>query len=191
MRTKTLLIVTIGALAARVGSADETTPMAKVGQLMTASAKVDKVDMKKRELTLKSEDGKPFTISVPENVTRLENVKQGDMVHISFYESVAVSLTPPGVTPMPGERTQTTTQKASGQLPGGTTVQQVTTMAKVTKLDQANNEMTIETPAGKSNTIKVDDPQLQTAMNKLKVGDRIKATYTEAMATSVTAPQHM
>src|SRR6185312_11655038 len=91
---------------------------AMAGQLITASAKVDKVDLSKRELTLKSDQGKPFTINVPDNVTRLDNVKPGDKVRVSFYESVAVSLQKPGEA-QPGATAKTTTRRAPGALPGG------------------------------------------------------------------------
>jgi hypothetical protein len=170
--------------------AQQAPPSVMSGHLITASAKVDNVDIEKREMTLKAQNGKPFTIQVPESVTRLENVKPGDTVRASFYESVAVSLQKPGEAKM-GEKEQTTTERAPGQLPSGTTMQQVTTTAKITKLDPGKSELTIETSTGKSNTIKVDDPQVRADMKTLKVGDKIQATYTTAMATSVTAPQHM
>jgi Cu/Ag efflux protein CusF len=163
-------------------------PSAKAGQLITATAKVDKVDAEKRELTLKSDDGKQFTIQVPEGVTRLENVKPGDTVRASFYESMAVSLQKPGEAKV-GKEKETVGERAPGELPGGAAAQQVTTTAKITKVDPATNELTIETPAGKANTIKVEDPQVRAKLTSLKVGDKIQTTYTQAMATSVT-PQH-
>ena len=160
------------------------------GQLITASAKVNKVDVAKRELTLQSDDGKPFTINVPESVTRLDNVKPGDQVHISFYESVAVSLQKPGEA-MVGEQKRTFNERAAGNLPGGVMGQQVTTTAKITQIDPAKGELSIETPTGKADTIQATDPQLRAELKKLKVGDEIRARYTQAMATSVTRQRAM
>jgi len=163
-------------------------PGAMAGQLITSTAKVEKVDLDKHELTLKSENGKPFTVQVPESVTRLENVKPGDKVRASFYESVAVSVQKPGEAKV-GEQKEIVGERAPGELPGGATAQQVTTTAKITKLDPAKDELTIETPTGKPNTIKVQDPQVRAQLKDLKVGDKIQTTFTQAMATSVT-PQH-
>jgi Cu/Ag efflux protein CusF len=179
--------------AAKPGESDTAqkgTPTVMQGQLITATAKVDKVDLDKRELTLKSDTGKPFTINVPENVSRLDNVKAGDKVRLSFYESVAVSLQKPGEAPV-GETKKTFEERATGELPGGMVGQQVTTTAKITKIDPAQKELTIEGPGGKANTLQVSKPELRAELKNLKVGDQIKATYTQALATSVSAPHRM
>ena len=51
-----------------------------VGEKMTATAMVLEVDQKHRTLTLKGEDGKPFTIQVGDEVRNLAQVKAGDTV---------------------------------------------------------------------------------------------------------------
>jgi Cu/Ag efflux protein CusF len=163
---------------------------AMTGQLITASAKVDKVDLSKRELTLKSDEGKPFTINVPDSVSRLDNVKPGDKVRVSFYESVAVSLKKPGEAQR-GVEKSASVGRAPGNLPGGAMAQQVTTTAKITNVTPSKDELTIEGPGGKSNTIKVDDPDVQSQLSHLKVGDKIQTTYTQAMATSITPARTM
>jgi Cu/Ag efflux protein CusF len=211
--TKTFLFVAAGALAGWVtsgtalaqdpggmpsGSPSEAqprgtqqqAPTAMTGQLMTATATVEKVDTAKHEMTLKSDEGKPFTIQVPENVTRLENIKPGDKVRASFYESVAVSLQKPGEARV-GEQKETISERAPGELPGGATAERITTTAKISRVDAAKDELTIETPQGKMTTIKVQDPQVRAQMKNLKVGDKIQTTFTTAMATSVTPQKSM
>ena len=165
-------------------------PTAMAGKLITASAKVEKVDVDKRELTLKAENNKPFTINVPEDVTRLDNVKPGDQLRVSFYESVAVSLAKAGEA-QPGMESTTSAGRTQGTLPGGGMAQQVTTTAKITKVAPSKDELTIEGPGGKSTTIKVDDPQVRSQLGRLKVGDKIQTTYTQAMATRVTPARAM
>jgi Cu/Ag efflux protein CusF len=207
-RSRTLLIMAFGTFAAWATAApawaQDTTggapsnnhatgsqpSSAMVGQLITASAKVEKVNPDKRELTLKSDkDDKPFTINVPEGVTRLENVKPGDKLRVSFYESVAVSLAKPGEA-QPSMKSSTSTSRTRGTLPGGGVAQQITTNAKITKVAPTKDELTIEGPGG-ATTIKVDDPQVQAQLGRLKVGDRIQTTYTQAMATSITPARSM
>ncbi len=154
------------------------------GEVVTASAKVEKVDLKNRELTVKGEQGKPFTVEVPQGVSRLDNVKPGDTVHLTFYESLALSLQGPGKT---GTSETNVTKRAAGKLPGGMVAEQVTASVKVTKIDLDKNEIWVEGPNGKKNSIQVKDPQNQAALKNLKVGDRIRATYTEALATRITS----
>ncbi len=165
-------------------------PDTKVSQQITANAKVQKVDIEKREVTLKTDKGKDFTMNVPESVTRLENVKPGDNVKVTFYESLAVSLLKPGEEAAPEQR-KSFTERNAGNLPSGMTGEQVTTTATITKIDPLREEVTIENQAGQANTIKIKDAHLRAQLKKLKVGDQVKATYTTAMATSVTAPHHM
>jgi Cu/Ag efflux protein CusF len=165
-------------------------PDTKVSQQITATAKVQKVDLDKREVTLKTDKGKDFTMNVPESVTRLENVKPGDTVKVTFYESLAVSLMKPGEEPS-AEQRKSINERTPGKLPGGMTGEQVTTTATITKIDPLREEVTIENQTGQVNTIKVKDAHLRAQLKKLKVGDQVKATYTTAMATSVTSPHNM
>jgi Cu/Ag efflux protein CusF len=195
-QTKVLILVAAGGLLMGTGTAravtgeEQAAPPATEAvsaKLITATAKVVKVDAKTRELTLKDENDKPFTINVPEDISRLDNVKPGDRLNVSFYESVAVSLAKPGEAAT-GRVKSTTTGRTAGTLPGGGVAQQITTTAKITKIDPSMDELTIEGPEGKANTIKVSEdarPQL----SRLKVGDKVQTTYTQAMATRVT-PAH-
>jgi hypothetical protein len=158
--------------------------------MITASAKVEKVDLAKRELTLKSENGKPYTINVPESVTGLENVKSGDRVRTTFYESVAVSVQKPGEAPV-GTRRRTFNEQTPGELPGSMAGERITSTAKITKVNAAEDELTIQSPTGQETTIDFSDPEMRAELKKLKVGDKVQTTYTQAMATSVTPQHHM
>jgi hypothetical protein len=206
-RTRTLLFIAAGSLAGMVagpalaqdatsgaggsGKATAGAPSGAIaGKLTTASATVEKVNADKHELTLKSSDNKPFTINVPDNVARLDNVKPGDKLRVSFYESVAVSLAKPGEAPV-GQQKSIVSTRTPGALPGGAVAKQITTTAKIVKVADSKDELTIAGKSGKETTIKVDDPQVQSQLSKLKVGDRIQTTFTQAMATSVTPARAM
>jgi Cu/Ag efflux protein CusF len=191
-RSTTLLLAGCFLMGAAPGRADtggaktdEPPAEAMSAKLITASAKVDKVDAKKRELTLKDENSTPFTISVPEGITRLDNVKPGDRIQVSFYESVAVSLAKAGEKPT---QQQTTSVRTPGALPSGQVSQQITTNAKITKINTSTDELTIEGPEGKATTLRVGD---KSQLGNLKVGDNVQATYTQAMATQVTPARRM
>jgi Cu/Ag efflux protein CusF len=163
-------------------------PEATASQLTTTSAKVQNVDMSKRELTLRSDDGRLYTVDVPQDVSGLENVRKGDRVDAKFYQSVAVSLVKPGEAPL-GTTERRMGSQTGGALPGGTVGKQVTSTARITKIDPSAGELTIESQSGKPNTIRVDDPDLKQQMSRLKVGDKVQATYTEAMAAQISPAQ--
>jgi hypothetical protein len=155
-----------------------------IGQLQSMSASVQKIDPKKRELILKDDAGTQNIVHVPEQVTRLENVKKGDRVNIKYYEAVALSLKKPGETSAPKETGYG--EQAAGKLPGGMVARQIKATAEVTMVDTSKNKLTIKGPSGESDTINVTDPALQEALHKLKKGNKIDVTYSEAVAVSVT-----
>lgn len=157
-------------------------PSSTVGEIMTASATVQKVDVKKRDVSLKDAQGNEFVVNVPEDVTRLENVKKGDKVTVTYKQSLALSLKKGGA--MTPSETQMAERQA-GNLPGGGAGRQITASVKVMKVDPEANKITVKDADGKTDTINVSDPQLQSQMKEIKPGDRIQATYTQAVAMSV------
>jgi Cu/Ag efflux protein CusF len=162
-------------------------PTEVVGRLEHTSATVQKVDTKKRELALKDEAGKQTIVQVPEGVTRLERVKKGDRVDVDYYESVALSLKKPGEATSPTESEKVVPKE--GKLPGGLVARQISAPVKVVKVDPAANKLTIKSSDGDVDTINVSNPDLQADLRKLKEGDQIQVTYSEAVAASVTPKQ--
>jgi hypothetical protein len=191
MKRSAFLIASVlfGASAGGAALADEKTgqaeqqPSVKSGTLMTTKATVQKVDLDKRELTVKGTDGKPLKIDVPKDVTGLENVKAGDQLDVAFYQSVAMSLKK--ADEATGTQTKTMEQPGTGAMPSGTMGKQVTANVKVVKVDHDQNQLTIQTPSGDQDTINVRDAQNQAALQKLKPGDQLRVTYSEAMAASI------
>jgi hypothetical protein len=185
MRSAKLAYLAAGLLASAAVAKAADPPKQLVAQLITTSAEVQKVDLKKHTMTLKDSTGAPFTVRVPSDVSRLEAVQPGDRVDVGFYESIALSLHKQGEAAPPSE-----TQfqgRAAGKLPGGITGQQLTASAEVTGIDLGNHQLTIKLPDGEPQTVAVQDPANQNAMSRLKVGDHVQLTYTEAVAMSVAA----
>src|SRR4030095_4864006 len=60
-----------------------------VEQLVSVTAKVESVDVEKRELTLKGPLGNVGTYIVSERVKRLNEIKPGDGVTVDYYIGVA------------------------------------------------------------------------------------------------------
>jgi Cu/Ag efflux protein CusF len=168
----------------QMGQPRQAPPSQVTGQLISATATVEKVDAGKREVTLKGSDNTPVIVQVPENVQNLKNIKPGDQVNIDYYQSLALSLKKPG-TGSTGVSTESFRQPSSGALPGGMQGQQITATAKIAKIDPSKDSVTIRSPSGEMDTINVSDPQARAELKKLKPGDAIQLTYTEAMAISM------
>jgi len=147
--------------------------------VMTAT--VVAVDLQNRYVTLKGPDGALRDIKVGEEAVNLPQVKVGDLVTVTFYESIAVEVIKPGTYAGTGEKTAIVRAKP-GEMPGGMTARQVTMTATIMAIDMQKSTMTLKGPEGKVATVKVQDP---TNLEKVKVGDELMITFTEALAISV------
>jgi hypothetical protein len=63
--------------------------------VMEITATVEKIDYKKRMITLKGPDGKVFTTEVGPSATRFNEVKKGDMIYMQFTEELAIRVETP------------------------------------------------------------------------------------------------
>jgi Cu/Ag efflux protein CusF len=59
---------------------------------MQINARVEKIDRDKRELTLMGPSGDTRTVTVPEDVKKFDELKEGDQVVINATESVAIEV---------------------------------------------------------------------------------------------------
>lgn len=151
----------------------------------TATATVQKVDLKNRLVTLQGADGKPFTITVSDAVKNLPQVKKGDIVTVVYYDSIAYDVRRPGqAEPGVTSASELSTAKP-GEKPGGVAAQVMTVTATITAIDRTAPSVTLQVPGGVARTIKVRDPS---KLEKVKVGDLVELTYSEALAISVEKP---
>ncbi len=151
-------------------------------QTVTMTATVQKINLKKRLVTLRGPDGKVKTIKVDERVQNLPQVKKGDRVVISYYESLAYVVKKPGEAE-PGTTVATGVGHAEpGQMPAGMAAQAVTVTATIKAIDKKTPAVTLKGPEGKLVTVKVRDRE---KLERVKVGDLVEITYTEALAISV------
>ena len=156
---------------------------------MTATATVEKVDTKKRQLSLKDDQGNTFKVNVPQEVERFDQIKKGDKITVDYYSSVALALKKGANGKAPSARETAMAERTPGPLPGGMVARKVTATAEIVKVDKTENKVTVKTPSGEMETIHVTDPAMQADLAKLKKGDKIQASYAEAVAITVTPQQ--
>jgi hypothetical protein len=150
-----------------------------------ATAVVTAVDQKKRLVTLRNSDGKEETIAVGPEVRNLGQVKRGDEVVVTYYESVVFQLLPPG-SGKPGAAAVEAADRAKpGEKPGAIGAEAVTVVAKVMAVDKKAPSITLKGPEGNVVTMPVRDAS---RLDPVKVGDMLQITYSQALAVAVEKP---
>jgi len=153
-------------------------------RMQTVTATVEKIDLKKRLVTLKGPDGKSVTVEVDERVKNLPQVKKGDQVTASYYESAAYEVKKPGQAE-PGVTVAGAVGAAQpGQLPAAAGAHAITVTSTIEAIDKKAPSVTLKGPDGDLVTIKVRYPE---KLEKVKVGDLVEITYTQALAIAVEA----
>jgi hypothetical protein len=149
---------------------------------VTAEATVVAINHDTREVTLRGHDGKTFTMKVGDEVKNLDQVRKGDRVVAHYFEAVAVKLKKPGE----AEPSVTAAEGAGtaplGQMPAGAAATVISVTAKIVKVDRKNQTVTLRGPRGRTETVDVDEPRY---LDKVKKGDLVEITYTQALAISV------
>ncbi len=145
------------------------------------TATVESVDLATRMVTLKGPEGKLVEFRAGEEVKNLPQVKVGDQVVTTYYESIAAQILKPGTDPGAAAQQAVATAKP-GEKPAGAAAQQVTVTATIEAIDGNGQYVTLRGPKGKSTAVKVRDPK---NLEGVKVGDTVMITYTEALAISV------
>jgi Cu/Ag efflux protein CusF len=147
---------------------------------ITATATITAIDQKARTVTIKDEFGISDVLEVPEDVTRFSALKVGDKISVRYHSSVVVKLRQPGDPTPPVEQAALTPSK--GEKPGVTAAAQQTLTVTVDAIDLKASTITVKGPNGLTYLRKVQDTK---ALEKLKVGDQLDITWTDAIAVSV------
>lgn len=161
------------------GTAERPKVVKERAAVMTAT--VEAIDLEKRLVTLKGPKGETRTIKVGEEARNLPQVKVGDLVTVKFYESMAVEVMKPGTAAGAGQSSAIVRAKP-GERPGGMATRTAQVTATVTAIDKKKGTLTLKGPEGNLVTAKAEDPK---NLEKVKVGDELMITITEALAISV------
>jgi hypothetical protein len=148
------------------------------------NAKVTDIDHEKRQITLKGPEGKETTLAVDKSVERFNEINVGDQVTANYYASLAGEVREATEAEKRSPLTDVTIEGKAGRDtdPLAGAVRTVKAVAKVEKLDPVKKQMTIKGPRGKSYDVAVEKPS---TFEKVKAGDTIVITFTEALAVSV------
>ena len=170
---------------AAAGLAQTNPPLsAERAALVSVTAKVQAIDQTTREVTLKGPLGNLVTFTVDSRVARLNEVKVGDDVTAEYYVSVAADVRPPTEAEKANPY-QELTEKAkapAGTQPAAGGLRVVKAVVTIEGLDRPTKSVTVKGPKGNLATIEVADVA---NLPKLRIGDTVIVTYTEALAVSL------
>ena len=161
-------------------------PQGKRERVVTLTGTVEAVDLANRVVTIKGSKGKILELKVGEQAKNLDQVKVGDKVVAKYYESIAFTLKKPGE-PAEGPKAQQAVAAAKpGELPAAVLANQMTVTATIEDISPKKTYVTLKGPDGRTVDVKVMDPK---NLEKVKVGDRIEITYTQAFAIALDKPK--
>jgi Cu/Ag efflux protein CusF len=169
------------AIAADTKTADAP-PKGEVSQTVEVQATVTAIDLQTRTVTLKGPQGNEMTLHVDESARNLPQVKVGDVVRVAYTEALAWKMSKSTKAAPTAEVEEAAARAKAGQKPGGAAARRITITATIEAIDLANGTVTLKGPQGNSRTIKARNPD---NLKKVKVGDLIDISYTEAVALKV------
>lgn len=149
-------------------------------------ATVKAVDQKNRTVTLVSPGGETKTIKVGPDVQNLPQVKPGDVVIARYTESDAYVVAPAGTKSPDDMMALAAAQAAPGQLPAGGVAGMTIATGLVVGVNPAAHTVSVVNPdGGEVRTFTVKNPDYQSMLPSVKVGDTITAVVSEAVVLAV------
>jgi len=142
----------------------------------TATATIKAIDPATRSITLRAENGDEDTFTAGPEVTRFDQLKVGDTIKATYYESLVFQVRKPGAHAPAADAVA-----AGGRLkdkPGGAVGTQQTTTVTVKAVDMNVPSITVVTADGRTLTRKIADKKNLEGVN---AGDKIDITYTQAL----------
>ena len=172
-----MTITTITLTGSAVGAQTKEIP----GQTATITATVEAIDATTRTLTVKGPAGNYVPITVPKTVTRFSEIKVGDTISARYYDNVVLRLKPAGEAPVDTLAEGVT--KGAGATPAATAAVQRTITAAIVSIDP--NVPSVTFKGEKVNWTYSSRVADKAALAKVKVGDRVDITWTEALMVSI------
>jgi len=155
--------------------------VAGAAQTTKLTATITAIDAATRAVTLKGPQGKEVTLTAGDEVKNFAQMKVGDQVNVEFVEAVTLELKK-GSTAAVARTDQAAAAGAKpGERPAGMVGRKVTIIAEVVDLDPKTQVVTLRGPQ-RTVELKVADPE---QFKRVAKGDRVEATYTEAVAIVV------
>ena len=165
------------------GCANEAPETAERQEIVTRTATVQSVDLKSREIVMRTDDDRVVNVTAGPEVRNLEQLAPGDRVWVDYQESVAVRMADPN-DPGTAVGVVVTEQAAEGDTPGGGVGKVVSMVVEFVSYDPKTSTVVFFGPDGLARSTKVK-PEMQAFAAARKPGDRVEVTIGTGIAVTV------
>jgi hypothetical protein len=156
-------------------------------RVMTITASVEAIDAAERTVTLKGPRGRVVTLPVGPQVKNFDQIKVGDRVAVRYFEALSLELKKGGSGIRERAEREGAAAAQPGEQPAAGAARQVTVVADVVAVNPKTQTVTLRGPK-RTVDLRIKDPK---QFKLVKVGDQVEATYTEAIAVSVSPAPKM
>lgn len=151
-----------------------------------ATATVRSVDQSTRSLVLRTADGDDTLIVAGPEVRNFDQIQVGDTVSATYKEALLAEVLPKGTATSEPRTSLAKTRSQPGETPAMSVSASVSTDVVIQSVDQSFDTVTFKRQDGVVRTVAVEDPKATQFLQKLKAGDEVRVTYTEATAIALT-----
>lgn len=158
-------------------------------QTTTVNAVVETVDPVSRELLLRgdggSQSGPLLSMIVGSHVQRLNEIRPGDRVTVTYYQALAAKV----VSPLAGSNQAfagvALDRNDTAERPGGEVTRVRSGRVTITAVDPASGTVSFIAPDNRPRTVVAKNADVLAFIRQLRVGQQVDIVYEEALAISV------
>lgn len=151
--------------------------------MVNAGAVVEHIDQDTRLVRVRMMDGTEFDVVAGPQVRNLAQISAGDVVRVTYYESVIAQMAEPDAGG-PATTSVVTTRAPEGTTPGGLVRTTTDMVVEFIAYDPATGVVTFKTPEGATQTVDVD-PAMRDFAAARRPGERVALQITNAIAASI------
>ena len=179
----------LGAIALPLLASCRSVDSVDAEQTTTVNAVVETVDPASRELLLRggggAQSGALLSMIVGQRVQRLNQIRPGDRVTVRYHQALAAqAVTPRSGTSQPFEG-MAVDRRETADRPGGEVTRVRRGRVTITAVDPATGSVSFIGPNNVPRTVVPQNPEVQSFVRRLRVGDQVDLVYEEALAVSV------
>jgi len=163
--------------------AAEQQPAVSERVVLDGTAKVDRIDISTRSITVRSAANQLFSVYVDPQVQVFRELKVGDTIRIRIVDAVVVAVVPNARLTVPTDTTADARRNRAAADPE--VMQQLKMVVTIESVDAVKQTVTYKAADNRSVTRYAVDPHL---LEGLKRGDIVELTYTRQRAVELARP---
>lgn len=157
---------------------------AVTSNFVKTQATVKAIDPATRAVTLQGPKGE-VTVHVSPEVKNFSNLKVGDVVNVSYYESVAAQIAKGNKKLSDPAAATFAYGSPKGMRPSGGVGASLTATVKIEAIDLGTNTVAFRGDDGQVHIVEVRSPNMREFIRTLKPGDHVNVTFTDSVAVEV------